>query len=62
MPSSTSGFTGIRLPPRQSRTFWLDEADIRYIQEVVKWDKLDKYADAVRQALQAEQAIRSPLW
>lgn len=40
----------------------LDEADIRYIQEVVKWDKLDKYADAVRQALQAEQAIRSPLW
>jgi hypothetical protein len=41
---------------------WLDEGDLEYIAGVVNWDELDRHADAVREALQPERAIRSPLW
>jgi hypothetical protein len=40
----------------------LDGGDLEYLQGVVNWEELDKYAEGVRQALQPEKAIRSPLW
>jgi len=40
----------------------LDDGDVEYLQGVVNWDELDKHADAVREALQPEAAVRSPLW
>jgi len=40
----------------------LDDGDLEYLQGVVNWEELDKYAEGVRQALQPERAIRSPLW
>ena len=40
--------------------FWLDDEDLGYIKGI-NWDEIDKHADAVREALQAERVVRS-LW
>jgi hypothetical protein len=40
----------------------LDDGDLEYLQGVVNWEVLDKYAGEIREALQPERAIRSPLW
>ena len=40
----------------------LDDGDLEYLQGVVNWEELDQHADAVREALRPEAAVRSPLW
>ena len=39
----------------------LNDEDVEYITNVVNWDALDEHAEPVREALQAERAMRS-LW
>ena len=39
----------------------LTDEDIRYIKGTVEWDRLDKHADEVRDALHTEQVVGS-IW